>query len=139
MLYKHLGWNAPFIFTIIICAVDLFLRLLVIEQKDLPDSMRKPTITSVPAADVEKGEGAVEPAETLPPIEGNEAPKKQVQRRTGRMDPADQLPLADTLSALLKSRRGVAGFLVTFIYGLVIGAIDPTWVRGPRVRRGSGG
>lgn len=34
-LYFRFGWHAPFIFTIILCAIDTVMRMFVIEQKDL--------------------------------------------------------------------------------------------------------
>jgi DHA1 family vesicular acetylcholine transporter-like MFS transporter 3 len=111
-LYWHLGWHAPFIFTIIICAVDLLLRLLVIEQKELPPIETPHQLQAdrekTPTPATEAGQGL----ETSCPPDASASVK--------------ELSPWGVLVALAKSPRGMNGFIATFIYGLAIGALDPT-------------
>jgi MFS family permease len=100
-LYTHFGWNAPFLFCISLCCVDLIARLFVIEQRDLP----KYGLESI--KDQEARESGVE-AEVEEEVE--------------------ELSLFGVIKALGSNRRGMTGVLMTAIFGLVDGALDPTYV-----------
>lgn len=100
-LYTHFGWNAPFLFCISLCCVDLIARLFVIEQRDLPQY-------------------------------GLESVKDQEAREAGTETEEDEeveeLSLFGVIKALGSNRRGMTGVMMTAIFGLVDGALDPTYV-----------
>ena len=100
-LYTHFGWNAPFLFCISLCCIDLVARLFVIEQRDLP----KYGLESI--KDQEARESGVE-AEVEEEVE--------------------ELSLFGVIKALGSNRRGMTGVMMTAIFGLVDGALDPTCV-----------
>lgn len=100
-LYTHFGWNAPFLFCISLCCVDLIARLFVIEQRDLPQY-------------------------------GLESVKDQEAREAGtemeEEEEVEELSLFGVIKALGSNRRGMTGVMMTAIFGLVDGALDPTYV-----------
>lgn len=100
-LYTHFGWNAPFLFCISLCCVDLIARLFVIEQRDLPQY-------------------------------GLESVKDQEAREAGteaeEEEEVEELSLFGVIKALGSNRRGMTGVMMTAIFGLVDGALDPTYI-----------
>jgi DHA1 family vesicular acetylcholine transporter-like MFS transporter 3 len=100
-LYTHFGWNAPFLFCISLCCIDLVARLFVIEQRDLPKY-------------------------------GLESIKEQEAREAGVEaeveEEVEELSLFGVIKALGSNRRGMTGVMMTAIFGLVDGALDPTYV-----------
>ena len=147
-LYSTLGWLAPFVFCLIVCAVDLVLRCLVVERKHLVklgidrqgrplkkrDSGVAPSSRDTSQAASTQKESPARPiverrlSSAYPP-ESIAAPTRLV----GVPENANQLvvqpkelsPLG-VLAALARSGRGLNGFLITFVFGLVLGALDPT-------------
>lgn len=113
-----MGWHAPFIFCIIVLAFDLVARLLVIERKHLADYDDLPQDLQTPAIDVEK-------SRTSPPSEAALPQEKA---------PVKELSPWGVLVALAKSPRGMNGALMTFIFGMVLGVLDPTYVLSPHVK-----
>ncbi|KAK4688721.1 hypothetical protein P7C73_g1372, partial [Tremellales sp. Uapishka_1] len=103
-LYTTLGWHAPFIFCIILCAVDLIMRLFVVEQKDLKKWHLEGEIKVKPAS--EEGTLVPEAAVAQPPVK--------------------ELSPWGVLVALARSPRGLTAFGMTFLFGLIIGVLDPT-------------
>jgi DHA1 family vesicular acetylcholine transporter-like MFS transporter 3 len=119
-----LGWHAPFIFCIIVCALDLIARLFVIERKqlvdyDLEEKGKDPSQTER-AIEVEPS-GLAEEGSTVSPTSTLVFGAGTLKRPEGK-----QLSPWGVLAALAKSKRGMVGFIVTFTFGLVIGALDPT-------------
>lgn len=94
------------------------MRLLVIEQKDLPRPVNP--ANPIASADVEKFSDPDEPASTAdesPTISSEDQITKQ-----------KQLSPWGILVAFAKSPRGMNGFAATAVYGLIVGAVDPTCV-----------
>ncbi|CAD6570457.1 MAG: hypothetical protein TREMPRED_005852 [Tremellales sp. Tagirdzhanova-0007] len=137
-LYSKLGWHAPFIFTIALCAIDLVARLLVIEQKDLlkweakakevtqHEDHRPPTgvyqtVVSHGALDPQSDGLKAADAVRTQPLDQTASPG-----RTITQTPRKKLSPWSVLSALVRSPRGMSGFLMTFVYGIVLGSLDPT-------------
>lgn len=107
-LYTSLGWNAPFGFCIALCVIDLLARLLVVEQRDLP-AYGVPTL---------RDQAALEDNGEAPVVEATEVDE-------------EELSLFGVIRALGSSRRGMTGVAMTFIFGMVDGALDPTLVSAP--------
>jgi DHA1 family vesicular acetylcholine transporter-like MFS transporter 3 len=106
-LYTHFGWNAPFIFCITLCCVDLLARLFVIEQRDLP----KYGLVSIKEQ---------ESAEQRSLMSDEEREEEDEQEE------CEELSLFGVIKALGSNRRGMTGVVMTAIFGLVDGALDPT-------------
>ncbi|WVW87013.1 hypothetical protein I302_109069 [Kwoniella bestiolae CBS 10118] len=108
-LYQHMGWHAPFVFCIIALTLDLILRLLVIEQKDLRQWEETSHTTTGSEQTRSEDEEQVRQAEVPPgQLEGMELSPWKVILTIG------------------SSARGMTGFWVTFIYGLIIGIYEPS-------------
>ncbi|KAJ7630469.1 MFS general substrate transporter [Roridomyces roridus] len=109
-LYTRFGFRGPFISGIIIALVDLIGRLLVIERKDALRWDYDPAAVPVtrPEEDEEKStEGGVA---TLP---------QQEQQHS-------HISLAGVIARLFTSSRAVAVIVVTFLYGIIYSAQEPT-------------
>lgn len=106
-----MGWHAPFIFCIIICAVDFLGRLLVVEQKDARLWRQTAVVPqSTPSQAVaEKG---------LP--KSDEQPKPAEREK--------QLSPLAVIAKLGRAPRGLAAIAVIGSYSLVIGLQEPTCV-----------
>ncbi|OCF34316.1 hypothetical protein I316_03830 [Kwoniella heveanensis BCC8398] len=116
-LYQRLGWHAPFIFCIIICAVDLILRLFVIEQKDLREWQEKhnASLQASPLNKQKSSENAPREAADFGNVLGP-GPQKDIV----------ELSPWEVLITLLSNKRGMTAFWVTFVYGMVLGVLEPT-------------
>jgi hypothetical protein len=112
-LYWRLGWHAPFVFTIIVCAVDLLMRMLVIEHKDLPKTT---------PGDAQSEDGGPKTGDPTSPQDIDTADDHD----TASANEKTELSPLGILVALAKSRRGLSGFAVTFVNVLIIGALEPT-------------
>lgn len=66
----------------------------------------------------------------MPKITDEEAPEESVENQhvAHRVQdrPRKHLSPVGVLLALVRSPRGMAGFLMTFVFGFVIGTLDPT-------------
>ncbi|WVF68416.1 hypothetical protein IAT40_003181 [Kwoniella sp. CBS 6097] len=144
-LYQRLGWHAPFIFCIIICAVDLVLRLFVIEQKDLREwqakhnaSLQSPSSTSEKTAPREEGDIPAADSSATTTATENEAaqalatsggdPVDVIGKSAGPGPKKDVVELSPwgVLVTLMSSGRGMTAFWITFVYGMVLGVLEPT-------------
>ncbi|WWC92718.1 uncharacterized protein L201_007677 [Kwoniella dendrophila CBS 6074] len=155
-LYQHVGWHAPFIFCIIVLAVDLIMRLFVIEQKDLRkweeqnhDSTQTESKTSeqeekrVKSAEIPTNQ-LDNPDDPSPkPVNSSEIEQENSessQSGTGNQVSSDTSITSDSekkeevvelsgwkvITTMVKSGRGMTGFWVTFLYGLIIGLFEPS-------------
>lgn len=132
-LYWALGWKAPFIFCILVCAFDLVARLLVVEQKDL-QKWEVPGDKKVAETDGPVTPPALAPAGRDAADIGPEDPfamrpsMPHLSTSSLAADSPKGLSPWGVLVALIMSPRGMAGFLITFLFGLSLGALDPTYV-----------
>ena len=121
VVYAQAGYYAVFAMTFAVIALDIVLRLLIIEKKAakkwLPDEQSP--IPPVP--------DAVELQETTGPLKtSTETGKGMVAAQTdsaAKSSPKRKLP---TILILMKSRRLQAAFLGTFVPSLSIAAFDST-------------
>lgn len=105
ILYQRLGFRAPFIFGIIITAIDLLGRLLLIERRE---AMRWGVDPMGPAPKDEKVPGV--PSSDAPaPVSGELQESKQ---------PCPVLLPHAALLKLMKSSRAVACFILMLVWGL---------------------
>ncbi|KAH7104720.1 MFS general substrate transporter [Auriculariales sp. MPI-PUGE-AT-0066] len=115
LLYGALGYRAPFVFGMIVAFVDLLARLLVIEKAEA-DAIRS-SITPPQPPDTselhvtENTAAGDEPPATLLPLANDTAPR---------------MPAWKIWRELGFSRRPIAVFVLTLVYGLVITALEPT-------------
>ncbi|KAK8849598.1 hypothetical protein IAR55_004933 [Kwoniella newhampshirensis] len=136
-LYSSLGWKSPFIFCIIVCAVDLILRLFVLEQKELRQwetkHAQKLAVSHERIEDEEKRSRQRE--RNLPDDPGDVSSRTRdgsSDTVVGLADPAEEKKTVKELSpwgvlvALFTSSRGMTAFLVTLMYGLNLGALEPS-------------
>ncbi|WWC95742.1 hypothetical protein V866_002608 [Kwoniella sp. B9012] len=131
-LYQHMGWHAPFVFCIIALAVDLILRLLVIEQKDLREWEERnhaetaPDQVEVRHAEV-PSERLMENPDPNLATESMDAPTTESgQIREKSAEPIVELSPWKVVLTIGSSARGMTGFWVTFVYGLIIGIYEPS-------------
>ncbi|TXT08892.1 hypothetical protein VHUM_03020 [Vanrija humicola] len=125
-LYKRLGWNAPFIFCIVINAVDLGVRLLVLEKRLMhnwhpTEKARLEVIAAAEAAaETQTTDTAVAavPEQALTPVTPS--------RPATPVPPAEEKHLSPfgVIVALLSIPRGMAALGIAFIFGLMYGAMD---------------
>ncbi|KAJ7139595.1 major facilitator superfamily domain-containing protein [Mycena epipterygia] len=111
-LYNRFGFRGPFICGIIVAVVDLIGRLLIIERKDALRWNVDPAAVSTPAneTDLEKSdEGPTAPTEPVP---------QQYQ--------PIRLSLVGVMARLFKSSRATAIITITFLYGIIYSAQEPT-------------
>ncbi|KAJ6549694.1 major facilitator superfamily domain-containing protein [Mycena capillaripes] len=104
-LYSHFGYRAPFICGIVVAFFDLIGRLLVIERKDALRWNVDPAALPVDG-DAEK---------TAESSEVTLAPKSEIR-----------LSLAGVMTKFLRSPRAVVVIAVTFLYGIIYSAQEPT-------------
>ncbi|WVR08154.1 hypothetical protein IAU60_005200 [Kwoniella sp. DSM 27419] len=123
-LYAHMGWHAPFIFTLIVCVVDLVLRFLVIEQKDVRALEAKcAELDAAVNASAELENGVNRTAR-----QGSNA----VVRAQGEKDeeatksPAKELSPWEVIRALCSSARGLSCYWIIFTFGAFVGLTEPT-------------
>ncbi|TYJ55603.1 hypothetical protein B9479_003753 [Cryptococcus floricola] len=123
VLYQHLGWKAPFIFCVIVCFVDLILRLFVLENADirqfhekrfgLPLGALKPKIVDRELVILD-----------IPGLEDTSC-MVLTEAEKDKMSGIDLKPW-EVIGALCKSPRGVAAFISVFIFGITTGILEPT-------------
>ncbi|WVR08153.1 hypothetical protein IAU60_005199 [Kwoniella sp. DSM 27419] len=137
-LYQHLGWHAPFIFCMIICAIDLILRLFVIEQRHLREWQERHEIGNTEAAATAEKAGTIESDEAV--IGSSQRKTKNGPTNSPGEEPSGAEPVTTpevreapvelspwgVLMTLLSSTRGMTAFWVTFVYGTVLGVLEPT-------------
>jgi hypothetical protein len=101
------------------------LRLLVIEQKDL----KRWEVTAAKEILAEDSP-STESSEATAHDGGSGPQPKSPDDITSRASkpPAKKLAPWAVLLALVRSPRGMSGFLTTFIFGLVLGCLEPTYV-----------
>ncbi|KAL1405730.1 hypothetical protein Q8F55_007400 [Vanrija albida] len=149
-LYKRLGWNAPFIFCIIINAVDLGVRLLVLEKRLMHNwhPTEKARLeweacaeASAQAAEAEgqapaaitastkgKAEIATSTTDSARPPSVNSTAVTLAPPATppAPSEPEEEKHLSPfgVIMALLSIPRGMAALGIAFIFGLMYGAMD---------------
>ena len=128
-LFGRFGIRGPFIFSILVTAVDFLLRCLIIERKNAilygidpaappqrpEDAIEEEcTIQELEKADAKTGE------ETVPTAQANTEQKAEVQQAPEATDLRDQpLSLLGVLKVFLKSPRALATIFNTLTYGYV--------------------
>nr|XP_018260404.1 uncharacterized protein I303_07322 [Kwoniella dejecticola CBS 10117]OBR82562.1 hypothetical protein I303_07322 [Kwoniella dejecticola CBS 10117] len=139
-LYAKMGWHAPFVFCIIVCAVDLILRLFVIEQKDLrawekanADILNTPQVEKKDVRQAEiPAEQLNDPADASPhpsSAEDTDTPRERqsvVTEEDKDEEPVVELSPWKVIVTIASSGRGMTGFWITFVYGLIIGLFEPS-------------
>ncbi|WVN87705.1 uncharacterized protein L203_102893 [Cryptococcus depauperatus CBS 7841] len=119
-LYHKLGWHAPFIFCIIICTVDLVLRLLVVEGSDLRKYEQKRQALELDSVHTTMSNGQ---AKTSSVVKGHLAHLTTAEK--GKLAGVELSPL-QIIVKLASSTRGVASLLVLFLDSMIVGALEPT-------------
>ncbi|WVQ82530.1 hypothetical protein IAT38_004659 [Cryptococcus sp. DSM 104549] len=117
-LYDRLGWHAPFIFCIIICAIDLIMRLFVLERSDLRKWEEKHGVVPPAAERSDLVEGGTPHAEHA---HVNHLTKAEKENLFGK-----ELSPWMVMVTLVSSPRGMTSFLVVFAFGMITGALEPT-------------
>ncbi|OXG80543.1 hypothetical protein C348_03667 [Cryptococcus neoformans Gb118] len=120
-LYSKMGWYAPFIFCIIVCFVDLVLRLFVLERTDLRKWEEKRLGLAPGSLQPKVVDGQVimsSEAEASPFMHLTTAEKERLA--------GVELSPWQVLIALGSSPRGMTSFLTMFAFGMIIGALEPT-------------
>ncbi|KAJ7630470.1 MFS general substrate transporter, partial [Roridomyces roridus] len=107
-LYTRFGFRGPFISGIILALLDLIGRLLIIERKDALRWGHDPA--AVPVTPSQEEEEKSTDAATSP------QPEQQPSR----------ISLAGVIARLFTSSRAVAVIAVTFLYGIIYSAQEPT-------------
>ncbi|WVQ75008.1 hypothetical protein IAR50_004616 [Cryptococcus sp. DSM 104548] len=122
-LYDSLGWHAPFIFCIIICTIDLILRLFVLERADIRKFHEKRLGLEV---------GALKPkivdGEIIMPSHASLPDTSFMQLTTAEKEKLSGVELTpwQVLGALGRSGRGMTSLMTMFCFGLIIGSTEPT-------------
>lgn len=139
LLYQKLGFNAPFIFGIILTVIDFIGRLLVVERKEALKWGVDPWTTNHPSptGEAENGEGvATDPLSTNPITTKSEhahnpEPENAIPKQVGEAvsPPIGEMTIAASrnppltswgvLLAICRSPRAVAAFINTLAYGYV--------------------
>ncbi|KGB77925.2 hypothetical protein CNBG_4012 [Cryptococcus deuterogattii R265] len=120
-LYSKMGWYAPFIFCIIVCFVDLVLRLFVLERTDLRKWEEKRLGLAPGSLQPKVVDGQVimsSEVEASPFMHLTTAEKARLS--------GVELSPWQVLIALGSSPRGMTSFLTMFSFGMIIGALEPT-------------
>nr|GAT57538.1 predicted protein [Mycena chlorophos] len=115
-LYTRLGWRAPFIAGIIMSLFDLIGRLLIIERKDALQWGVDPAAPPTPAtttSDAEKDDTEIGQPE-VPVVEA------------AASGPVKHLSLVGVMARLGRSSRAVVCLILTFIFGIIYAAQEPT-------------
>ncbi|WVQ79320.1 hypothetical protein IAT38_001417 [Cryptococcus sp. DSM 104549] len=117
-LYSKMGWHSPFVFCIIVCAVDLFLRLFVLERSDLRKWEEKHGAI-VPAA--ERGDLVENGGHGAVGSHLNHLTKAEKDKLSGK-----ELSPWMVMVTLASSPRGMTSFCMMLAFGMIIGALEPT-------------
>ncbi|ODO00821.1 hypothetical protein L198_03148 [Cryptococcus wingfieldii CBS 7118] len=122
-LYDSLGWHAPFVFCIIVCAIDLILRLFVLERADIRRFYEKRLGLEA---------GALKPrivdGEVVTPKHASLPDNSFMQLTTAEKEKLSGVELTpwQVLVALGRSGRGMTSLLTMFCFGLIMGSTEPT-------------
>ncbi|EIW71617.1 hypothetical protein TREMEDRAFT_14387, partial [Tremella mesenterica DSM 1558] len=104
-LYEALGWHAPFVFCIGLCGVDLLMRLLVIEPSRQMSNSNSIQANSAPSS----------PLSTTSTFKSETASSTEVN-----------LSPWGVMGKIISSPRGMTALALTGLFGLLVGAFDPT-------------
>ncbi|KAJ7693534.1 MFS general substrate transporter [Mycena rosella] len=121
-LYNHFGFRGPFICGIIVAMVDLIGRLLIIERKDaLLWDLDPAAVVIIPS-----GNGSTLEDEKSPegPITPDVAPP--VVQPPAEPSPS-RISLLSVIIRLMGSSRAVVTITITFLYGIIYSAQEPTF------------
>jgi len=133
-LYKHLGWHAPFIFVMIICGVDAIARMFILEKHDVARYHARVAAyeEAVAAGGHMNEEKETETDATpAPPRIESEATVQSHEDKIARFHvPVREAPVElsawQVLVTLASLPRGMVAFLLVFVFGFIVGAIDST-------------
>ncbi|KAL0950625.1 hypothetical protein HGRIS_007416 [Hohenbuehelia grisea] len=120
-LYDAFGFRGPCIFGIALAVLDLIGRLFIIEPKDLPTFTEEPpTSTSDAPQSVDRAQ--LDTEKDSEKVVANEKVDQEVPTDTEH--PRD-LSLLQVIIRLGKSGRAVTALLLSAVFGLVFGTIEP--------------
>ncbi|BEJ14958.1 hypothetical protein CspHIS471_0407250 [Cutaneotrichosporon sp. HIS471] len=127
-LYKHMGWHAPFIFLIIILALDTVARLFIIEVKDIKRLRERQAAAVRALAETGHRDEAVELERAVSAAPETEAEKQiaGLEEKAEEDSKVVELSPWGVLKALVSLPRGIVAFFQFFVFGFVIGAFDAT-------------
>ncbi|GMK53847.1 hypothetical protein CspeluHIS016_0104330 [Cutaneotrichosporon spelunceum] len=127
-LYKHMGWHAPFIFVIIILALDTIARLFIIEVKDIQRlrSRQWGAVREYAATGRQAEADALQRYIENAPHTMAEDQIAGIEEKAARDSKVPELSPWGVLKALVSLPRGVVAFFQFFAFGFVIGAFDAT-------------
>lgn len=131
-LYKRLGWNSPFIFCIVINAVDLAVRLLVLEKRLMhnwhpTEKARLEVLACAEATAAQTADnGTVATTADGATTNSAETAVTPTTPTAAPTEPKEEKHLSPfgVIVALLSIPRGMAALTIAFIFGLMYGAMD---------------
>ncbi|WVO13858.1 hypothetical protein L204_101481 [Cryptococcus depauperatus] len=118
-LYHKLGWYAPFIFCIIVSAVDLVLRLLVLERSDLQKYEQKRQALRLDSDHTATNNSQTESSST------NIGYLHLTTAEKGKLAGIELSPW-QIIVKLASSTKGMTSLLVVFVASMIVGAMEPT-------------
>ncbi|TFK26563.1 MFS general substrate transporter [Coprinopsis marcescibilis] len=125
-LYSRFGFRGPFVFGIVVSAVDLCGRILVIERKDSVQWGFDPHV--LPSKGTKEATNFDDPESKERPAAGID---KVSDLSLSTLEPKEDGPirkvsLVKTIWTLCKNRRALAAFLVTLVYGVLLSSMEPS-------------
>lgn len=124
VLYDRLGWHAPFIFSIAVCAVEFIGRLIIIERKEVK---RWGIGLDEVLADVDgrplDADGQADGGRSTAGSAVVEEKGRTIKTASGS---TRHLTPIEVLVKLASSPRALTAVAIMFMFALIIGGIDPT-------------
>ncbi|KAF8213645.1 major facilitator superfamily domain-containing protein [Mycena galopus ATCC 62051] len=132
-LYSRFGYRGPFVCGIIVALFDLIGRLLIIERKDALRWNIDPAAAPVDSNE-EKTAGSPNATLAAAPVDADEEKAAESPNATAPVDAESpdttqseiRLSLVGVMTRLFRSPRAVVVIAVTFLYGIVYSAQEPT-------------
>ncbi|KZS93243.1 MFS general substrate transporter [Sistotremastrum niveocremeum HHB9708] len=134
VLYTALGFRAPFVFGIVVAAIDLFLRIVIIERKVADKWLTPSTEEKLESPNRENPEGpsvdiARQTEDAVPVVQASESDEQdpiEPKPETEGTPKAARLSSLKVMAKLLASPRAMTALLNSLIYGIVWAMLEPT-------------
>lgn len=130
VLYDRLGWHAPFIFSICICAVEFIGRLIIIERKEVKrwGIGLDEVLADVDGRPLEQTQDSDSGQASPIGARGRGAAAVEEKGKTLKTASGSvrHLTPIEVLVKLSSSPRALTAVAIMFMFALIIGGIDPT-------------